>query len=372
MEKAIRLAGRAGSTYAMADNAPGALNTLNKIKNGEDLSLKDYQELAYFFIGSLGHHQLNKSNRTARSAMKARGIETSNSILNKAGITSTKPKVNTTETTPTLKIKKAGEDGKIETKEIPIKKEQQEVLRSTKPSEVDTKAKELLGDKIPEGYKVETNTGWRTRVQNYAKGFIGRSNSEIFGTPQTSQRDLKIKSNEEFEQYLSEHNNNWFKKFVNGSNRDIRKYDRYLGNYNESGLVSSASGEESLYARKPLEQGEIKESNHIEELPNRNADREATYRKEVMKRYKDVMSGKFSNKEMENIKEGIKIGNENVRVYNTKDAHGNSLISVFTSKGTQKFKSQEEAKKFIASLVKEQRNNITSGKITKENIKEIG
>jgi hypothetical protein len=53
-----------------------------------------------------------------------------------------------------------------------------------------------------------------------------------------------------------------------------------------------------------------------------------------MKRYKDVMSGKFSNKEMENIKEGIKIGNENVRVYNTKDAHGNSLISVFTSKGT--------------------------------------
>ena len=372
MEKAIRLAGRAGSTYAMADNAPGALNTLNKIKNGEDLSLKDYQDLAYFFIGGLGHHQLNRSNRTARSAMKARGIETSNSILNKAGITRTKPKVNTTETTPTLKVKKTGEDGKVKTKEIPIKKEQQEVLRNTKPSEVDTKAKELLGSEIPEGYKVETNTGWRARVQNYAKGFIGRSNSEIFGTSQTSQRDLKIKSNEEFEQYLSEHNNNWFKKFVNGSNRDIRKYDRYLGNSNESGLVSSASGEESPHARKPLEQGEIKKSNHIEELPNRNSDRETTYRKEVMKRYKDVMSGKFSNKEMENIKEGIKIGNENVRVYNTKDAHGNSLISVFTSKGTQRFKSQEEAKKFIASLVKEQRNNITSGKITKENVKEIG
>jgi hypothetical protein len=42
MEKWIRLAGRAGSTYAMATNASGALNTLNKIKNGEDLSLKDY------------------------------------------------------------------------------------------------------------------------------------------------------------------------------------------------------------------------------------------------------------------------------------------------------------------------------------------
>jgi len=124
MEKWIRLAGRAGSTYAMAANAPGALNTLNKIKNGEDLSLKDYQDLAYFFIGGLGHHQLNRSNRTARSAMKARGVETSNSILNKAGITRTKPKANTTETTPTLKVKKTGEDGKVETKEIPIKKEQ--------------------------------------------------------------------------------------------------------------------------------------------------------------------------------------------------------------------------------------------------------
>jgi hypothetical protein len=124
MEKAIRLAGRAGSTYAMADNAPGALNTLNKIKNGEDLSLKDYQDLAYFFIGGLGYHQLNRGNRVERTAMKARGIETSNSILNKAGITRTKPKVNITETTPTLKIKKTGENGKIETQEIPIKREQ--------------------------------------------------------------------------------------------------------------------------------------------------------------------------------------------------------------------------------------------------------
>jgi hypothetical protein len=56
IEQWIRYVGRAGSTYAMASNAPGALNTLNKIKNGEDLSLKDYQDLAYFFIGGLGHH----------------------------------------------------------------------------------------------------------------------------------------------------------------------------------------------------------------------------------------------------------------------------------------------------------------------------
>ena len=373
MEKWIRLVGRAGSTYAMTTNASGALNTLNKIKNGEDLSLKDYQDLAYFFIGGLGHHQLNRSNRTARSAMKARGVETSNSILNKAGITRTKPKVNTTETTPTLKIKKTGENGKVETQEIPIKKEQQEVLRNTKPSEVDSKAKELLGDKIPEGYKVETNTGWRARVQNYAKGFIGRSNSEIFGTPQTSQKDLKIKSDEEFEQYLSEYNNNWFKKFVNGSNRDIRRYDRYLGNSNESGLISSASGEESPYARKPLEQGEIKKSNHIEGFPDKSQAKESSFNRAIMNRYRRVMEGKFSNKEMQGGKESIKIGNEEVRVYTSKDAKGNnSVFNVTVSGKSHNFKTQEEAKKFIANIVKQQKNNITSGKITKENIKEIG
>jgi len=53
--------------------------------------------------------------------MKARGIETSNSLLNKAGITRTTAKTgNTTQNTPTLKVKKTGEDGKVETKEIPI------------------------------------------------------------------------------------------------------------------------------------------------------------------------------------------------------------------------------------------------------------
>jgi hypothetical protein len=53
--------------------------------------------------------------------MKARGMETSNSILNKAGITRTKAKTtSSTETTPTLKVQKTGEDEKVETKEIPI------------------------------------------------------------------------------------------------------------------------------------------------------------------------------------------------------------------------------------------------------------
>jgi len=86
------------------------------------------------------------------------------------------------------------------------------------------------------------------------------------------------------------------------------------------------------------------------------------------------MSGKFSSKDMKTTssKEGYKIGNETIRVHNTSDAKGNPFISIYTSKGTSTFKSQEEAKKFIANIVKEQKNNIVQGKITKENIKEIG
>jgi len=181
MEKAIRLMGRAGSTYAMASNAPGALTTLNKIKNGEDLSLKDYQDLAYFFIGGLGHHQLNRGNRVERTAMKARGIETSNSLLNKAGITRTKAKQAKTET-PTLKVKKTGKDGKVETKEIGINEEQQKALSRTKSENLDSKAKELDID-IPEGYKIgPKSTTTKTLSRENLNRYLGKAHSEIFGT----------------------------------------------------------------------------------------------------------------------------------------------------------------------------------------------
>lgn len=252
MEKWIRLAGRAGSTYAMAANAPGALNTLNKIKNGEDLSLKDYQDLAYFFIGGLGHHQLNKGNRVERSAMKARGVETSNSVLNKAGITRTKAKTtNSSETKPTLKVQKTGEDGKVETKEIPIDAEKQKILGKTKAENLEVKAKEL-GIEIPEGYKIGAkNTSTKTWSRENLNRYRSKANSEIFGTQTQQKQNAGLRSDEEFEQYLSKHNNTWLKKIFNGSNRDIRRYDKYLGNNNQ---VSEESTKPTKESTKPAEE----------------------------------------------------------------------------------------------------------------------
>jgi hypothetical protein len=65
------------------------------------------------------------------------------------------------------------------------------------------------------------------------------------------------------------------------------------------------------------------------------------------------MSGKVSKNTM---KDGnTKIGDENVQIYTTKDAKGNNTVfSVYTSStGNHNFKTQEEAKKFVAKILKE-------------------
>lgn len=362
MEKWIRLAGRAGSTYAMAANAPGALNTLNKIKNGEDLSLKDYQDLAYFFIGGLGHHQLNRGNRVERSAMKARGIETSNSLLNKAGITRTKAKTtNTSETTPTLKVQKTGENGKVETKEIPIDKEKQKILSKTKAEDLEAKAKELKIE-IPEGYKIQSkSTTTKTWSRENLNRYRGKAHSEIFGT-QTSQKQAQgLKSNEEFEQYLSEHNNTWLKKFFNGSNRDIRRYDRYLGN----NQISKPSEE------TPKTESKQKQSS----TPKVSKENIKTLREnEEFKQYRDLMDYKKKDSSRGILKDGtehtVEFGGKS---YNFKyDGKTHSIIINGKQIKVDPEKGMEGVRKEVSKFIQQQRKTaINSKKITKEEQKEI-
>ena len=354
MEKWIRLAGRAGSTYAMAANAPGALNTLNKIKNGEDLSLKDYQDLAYFFIGGLGHHQLNRGNRVERSAMKARGIETSNSLLNKAGITRTKAKTtNTSETTPTLKVQKTGENGKVETKEIPIDKEKQKILSKTKAEDLEAKVKELKIE-IPEGYKIQPkSTTTKTWSRENLNRYRGKANSEIFGT-QTSQKQAQgLKSDEEFEQYLSEHNNTWLKKFFNGSNHDIRRYDRYLGNNQ-----ISKSSEESPKTTKTSEPKST-------EISKQSKERIKKYNEFVDKRIKDLNEGEFSKNKL---KSGdLDISGHRLQVVEQSDGTFNLIY-----KGNIQGNFQKHEQKKLQEAIREIINNRTIRIDPNTRVKTIG
>ena len=362
MEKAIRYLGRAGSTYAMAANAPGALNTLNKIKNGEDLSLKDYQDLAYFFIGGLGHHQLNRGNRVERSAMKARGIETSNSILNKAGVTRTKAKItNTSETAPTLKVQKTGENGKIETKEIPINEKQQKTLSKTKAEDLEAKAKELEIE-IPEGYKIQPkSTTTKTWSRENLNRYRGKAHSEIFGTQTQQKQTSGLKSDEEFEQYLSEHNNTWLKKFINGSNRDIRRYDKYLGNNQ-----ISKSSEES-----PKTESEQKQSS----TPTVSKENIKTLREnEEFKQYRDLMDYKKKDSSRGVLKDGtehtVEFGGKS---YNFKyDGKTHSITINGKQIKVDPEKGMEGVRKEVSKFIQQQRKTtINSKKITKEEQKEI-
>lgn len=363
MEKAIRYLGRAGSTYAMAANAPGALNTLNKIKNGEDLSLKDYQDLAYFFIGGLGHHQLNRGNRVERSAMKARGIETSNSVLNKMGVTRTTAKSGTTtQTKPTLKVKKTGEDGKVETKEIPIEESQQKILKGTKPEELDAKVKELNID-VPEGYKVDVPTSnWRSSKYNEFKSkYLGKGNKEIFGT-QTSQKEASaLKSDEEFEQYLSEHNNTWLKKFFNGSNRDIRRYDKYLGNN------SVKPTEQQTETPKANETSGNNEKNS--EISKQSKERIQKYNEYVKNREEKLSRGEFSKNKLKS--GSANIDGHQLQIVEQSDGTFN-LIYKGNIEGNYLKSQQKELQTKIRDIINNNRRNIKPNSPVKIGNTELG
>lgn len=242
----VRYMTRAGSTYAMATNAEGALNTLEKIQKGENLSLQDAQNLGYFFMGVLGFRNLNQSNRVERAAMKARGVETSNSLFNKAGITRTTSKGTTTTPTVRLTIKDQGDveipvsadkksqlESKLRTAENTQEARSKIIREELKPEIEALNGKEVNGKtiKIEDGASnvfVYYNPSLRNaRLFGNRMGLFpnwARSSGNSFGT-QTS--TPSIRTDAEFEQALS--NRSSWEKLFNGSNTDVRRADRALG-----------------------------------------------------------------------------------------------------------------------------------------------
>ena len=358
-------------------NAPEAkaawdkIDLKNPIESIKKLTPQDYHALSSFLIGVVSGKNYLRGNVAEREVLKQSGIniESKSKIReysNKFGITRTKPQ--NEKTVSTLKVKKTSEDGKIQEQNIQINEKQRAAIQKAKPSEVENVAK-AEGVNIPEGYKVEINKSKINSVKSYYQRPFGKANSEIVG----KQTESASRGNDNFENWLE--NRSLWNKWKLGTNSNLRRIRNNIfgKDFDESGLISSASGEESKYAKKPLEQGEIKKSDRIEGLPDKSSKEEIQIRRDVMNDYrKTIKEGKFSSKDMEGGKESIKIGNEDVRVYSTKHADGSPSITITTSKGNHNFRSQEEAKKFIASIVKQQKNNIVSGKITKTNMKEIG
>ena len=132
---------------------------------------------------------------------------------------------------------------------------------------------------------------------------------------------------------------------------------------NQSKLVSSASGEESPYAKKPLEQKKVEAKNteffSEEKKPN--------YNRETIKQYKEIMNNKFSNNKL---KSGdYTIGGEKVQVVKQTDGtfniiHKGNIIG--------NYRSQIEIQKQIKNLIKEGTKGPSQNTKPKISAKEMG
>lgn len=339
------------------------------------LTPNDYKALYNFTAGLLGTKNSIKNNRAERKILQESGFSTQaktrrREYANKLGITPTK--VNNSTRVPTVKVKVNGKEEDIEISDDIKSKIEKRVKSAGKDVEARNNAvKEELkaAKKVKDTDNIEIVSPSTVRDSRILRPWVGTTR-KIFGT---SSIQNNTRGTDNFENWLN-NRSTWdqWKPWSYGSNSNLRRIrENMLGkDFDESELLHVSSGENSPYARQPLEQQKIKASNKIDWHPEKTSPRESNIRRAVMQRYKAIQEGKFSNKDLSDSK--TKIGNENVTVYNTTTGSGDHVISIYTSKGAHRFNSQQEAKKFIARLVKEQRHNITKGSITKSNIKEIG
>ena len=378
-----------GAAFANVPEAKAAwdkIDSNNLVESVKKLTPQDYHALSSVLIGLLSGKNYIKGNLAERKVLQESGINTKSAskrreILNKYGLTRTK--ASNQETVPTLKVKINDSD-----KEITLNPEQQRrIQESVKKAGNSEEARNKVIKEELQGKEHITTNGEKVKVDENTKVVViqpnkfldkawvpirfGNSN-KLFGTHQQSAVRDESKN---FENWLNGRSK-WeqWKPWSLGTNSNLRRIHNniFRKDFDKSGLISSASGEESPYAKKPLEQGKVKATNHIEGLPDKSGARETTLRREIMKRYQNIMDGKFSNRDIQGGKESVRIGDEEVRVYTSKYSDGTPLINISTSKGNHNFKSQEEAKKFIASIVKKKKNNITKGPINKNTVKEIG
>ena len=198
------------------------------------LTPEDYHAISNVLVGALAGKNYLKGNLAERAVLEHSGTNIKaktkrREILNKYGITRTKPSTEK-ESVSTLKVQKKGKNGKVEEKEIELTKEQKETLQKTKPSEVTEKAKEMLGDKIPEGYKVEIN---KSKI-NSVRSYLGKGNSNIFGT-----KNQDVKTTNDFENWLN-NRSTWdqYKPWSLGTNSNLRRI------YNNKGFNIQNNKEE--------------------------------------------------------------------------------------------------------------------------------
>lgn len=344
------------------NNVPEAKAAFAKIdKNNITESLKkltpaDYHAMASVLTGVIGGRNYLRSNLAERQVLKQSGINTESKskireYSNKLGLTRTKAQDQ--KTVSTLKVKKTGEDGKVDEKAVPLNEKQKAAIQKAKASEVEKVAK-AEGVKIPEGYKVEVN---KSKI-NAAKSYFGKGNSEVIG----SQTQTASRGEDNFENWL-EGRSIW-NKWALGTNRNLRQIRENLG------IKPVQENSETPKTETPKVETPTstpKKWAEIEKGPSKWS------RSAEAKEYEDMLRGKFGSNAIQG---GVhKVGDLTIDVDIPRPGATNGFAEVSFKDGSKqniRFDTQKQLQEQVAKIIKERRIQIdSSGKKTKVDIKEM-
>lgn len=363
----LRIVGRLGAWKDLYDSLPGLKAAYDKAVNGEELTVGDWRLIGQGIRGLVTHGRMSKANLAERKVLTESGYTPeqvsgmrgkAREYMEKTGFARTKMPKETT--TSTIKVEKNGK-----TEEIPITENQKSLIEAeVKKAGNDTSKRNSAVEKVLKEQKLITESdkitveapSWRDNQNIPIKG----TSSKLFGSQTTS----ATRGNDNFENWLSTRGT--ASRLLYGTDNSLRRMRNWMGITNgtpqnsPTQSSSEASSNTPAITSKPANQAQQNTST-----------REPQYRRAVMNRYKDILSGNYSKKA---VQEGTFKFND-VEVEIKKSGTGTNDIYI-NGKRVDSIKdlSDKEVKQHIAKLVQEHRTSVNKGKSKEQKIstKEIG
>lgn len=345
------------------NNVPEAKAAFAKIdKNNITESLKkltpaDYHAMASVLTGVIGGRNYLRSNLAERQVLKQSGINTESKskireYSNKFGLTRTKPQDQ--KTVSTLKVKKTGEDGKVDEKVVELNEKQRTAIQKAKASDVEKVAK-AEGVEIPEGYKIEVNKSKINNIRSYYQRPLGRANSEVIG----KQTQNASREEDKFENWLE--NRSIWNKWALGTNRNLRQIRENLGIKPVQENSENPKKTETPKTEKPSSKLTKENIKSIRES-------------EDFKQYRDVMNYKKTDSSRGTLKDGsehtIEFGDKSYKF--KYDGKNHSIIINGKKIDVKPEDGMKGVRKEVAKFIEQQRRStVKVGKLTKEQQKEL-
>ena len=233
VKAALQIAGVGEALF----NTPGLSAVVGKINSGNysDITVDEWKGMLQFFRGLTGAGRVYKSNRSMAKAAELSGLKVKNALwrkvsgygpeIEKAAVErAIKAKVKVGDTTKDVNIPINEQQYNNLTKELSRtgqgKKGQarrQEIIK--KIAEPEIKKMQGMSEVKSEDITIAYTPTWRNMILSPYK-----DNSSHF---ETTSKDVKLKTDDEFEAALKGRSN--WDKFKNGSNRALREYRNKLG-----------------------------------------------------------------------------------------------------------------------------------------------